>query len=500
MVDQPDWTSATLLKRICDGESSAANAIFSRYATRLILLARSRLSPSIASRLDPEDVALSAWRSFFVAARHGRFELEAPGDLWRLLAGITLHKLSHQARFHQAARRSVRRTQALNEPSRLAVALLDRQPTVEDVVALADELGAIMAPLKSQARRVLELRLQGKQIADIANELNCSERTVRRMLSRIRVLVATRFDLQSGQKPPSPVRYRGSQPKRSRKSRVLSTPLPRNESALLTPGEFILERMLGAGRFGKVYRARRYRDNATVAIKYLRKSYLTEPLIVERFLREARTLAALDHPGIVGITGLGITPAGSYFLVMDWVDGPNLAEVLRSGLPSIDRVVRWMLELSNAIEHAHARGILHCDLKPGNVMVDRNDAIHVTDFGLARPIIGDPELDGRVEGTPAFMAPEQASARWGSIGIHTDVYGLGAVCYALLTGQAPRATNSRREVLNEMLAPTPVIDPGLLRADIPEGLARICVRCLSSTPAARYQTVGELRGALDELS
>ena len=159
-----------------------------------------------------------------------------------------------------------------------------------------------------------------------------------------------------------------------------------------------------------------------------------------------------------------------------------------------------MLELCHAIRHAHARSILHCDLKPNNLLVDHDDAIHVTDFGLARPLTGDPELDDRIDGTPAFMAPEQGAARWGSIGIHTDVYGLGAVCYALLTGQPPRAANSQHEVLTEILAPTPVIDPTLLRPDIPAALSQICIRCLASSPPARYQSVEHLRQALDEPS
>jgi eukaryotic-like serine/threonine-protein kinase len=257
--------------------------------------------------------------------------------------------------------------------------------------------------------------------------------------------------------------------------------------------------MLGAGRFGKVYRARRYLDNATVALKYLRKPYLSEPDVVERFIQEAGTLAGLDHAGIVGVQGLGKTAAENYFLVMDWIDGPNLAEILCSGLPSTGRIVRWMVSLCRSLEHAHDRGILHCDLKPSNLLVDRNDAIHVTDFGLARPLVGDPELDGRIEGTPAFMAPEQASASWGSIGTYTDVYGLGAVCYALLTGRAPRGGCSRQEVLNEILAPTPVIDPRLSRPEISAELSRICLRCLASKSAARYQTMRKLRLALEKV-
>ncbi|CAN5569618.1 hypothetical protein BH10PLA2_BH10PLA2_36080 [soil metagenome] len=496
MVDSQDWTSAKLLNRFCSADATAADAIFNRYATRLIHLVQSRLSPRLARRTDAEDVALSAWRSFFLGARNDRYELAGPGDLWRLLAGMTMHKLYHQVRFHQADRRSVDREQSPNEMSNAQFLAPDQRVGVEDELALTEELEAIRKPLDDQSRRVFELRLQGEEIAAIARMTGCSERTIRRTLSRIRASVAARFELQTGQKSPGDLDHRQVPSTQIRKSQTTPAHTRVDAHLLLSPGDFLLERMLGAGRFGKVYRARRLRDNATMAIKYLRKAYLSEPAIVERFVQEARTLAELDHPGIVGIHGLGKTAAGSYFLVMEWIDGPNLAEVLKSALPASNRVVRWMLALCDALGHAHERAILHCDLKPNNLLIDRVDAIHVTDFGLARPLAGDPKLDRRIEGTPAFMAPEQASAAWGSIGIQTDIYGLGAVLYALLTGRPPSAINNQREVG----LPVPVIDPRGLRPDISQSLAQICMRCLASNPGARFQSTRELRLALEHLA
>jgi RNA polymerase sigma factor (sigma-70 family) len=495
MVKDPDWSSATLLERYCTGQADAAETLFSRYADRLILLARSRLSSRLASRTEAEDIALSAWRSFFVAARNGRFALEQPGDLWRLLAGITLHKLHHQVRFHLADRRSVQRTRSISGEENAAEFAM-AQPAVEGVTELTDEIDAIQARLDDLERRIFQLKLQGEQLSFIADAIGCSERTVRRTLKRIRGIVAARFEEQTGLKSPHVRKSDGPVIRASKEEAFVRQPIL-FESALLKHTEFLLERMQGAGCFGKVYRAKRYRDQATVAIKYLRRSYLSEPAIVERFLQEAQTLAELDHPGIVKIQGLGKTAAGCYFLALDWIDGPNLAHVISAGLPSIDRILRWLLALCEALDHTHGRGILHCDLKPNNLLIDTNDTLHVTDFGLARPLLGYPELDGRIEGTPAFMAPEQLSAHWGPIGKATDVYGAGAVLYALLSGRPPRIASDRGELLQRILEPSPVIDARSIRPEIPETLSQICVRCLASEPAARFQSMDELRKALE---
>jgi RNA polymerase sigma factor (sigma-70 family) len=189
-------TSAELLARYQKGDDRAAEEIFERYIDRLTRLARSRLSPKLAQRVDPEDVVMSAWRSFFVAAGAGRFSLKRSGDLWRLLVSITLHKLYRQSRRHTAERRSVDGERPIDNADAVAFAT-DRQPTPDEAVALAEEMQHIMANLDDFGRRVLELRLQGETHAGIAADTNRSERSVRRKLQEIQIRLTNRFGAES---------------------------------------------------------------------------------------------------------------------------------------------------------------------------------------------------------------------------------------------------------------------------------------------------------------
>jgi RNA polymerase sigma factor (sigma-70 family) len=186
-------TSAELLAGCQTGDQAAAEAVFGRYMQRLTLLARTRLSSRLASRTDPEDVVMSAWRSFFVGARDGRYSLRRSGDLWRLLVSITLHKLYHQARRHLADKRSPsveRPWQDVAERQPVDY----REPLPEEAIALSDELEAILAKLDPLPRRVLELRLQGASLEEISVDTGRSERTVRRTIATIRSQLSDRAE------------------------------------------------------------------------------------------------------------------------------------------------------------------------------------------------------------------------------------------------------------------------------------------------------------------
>jgi RNA polymerase sigma factor (sigma-70 family) len=188
------WTSLVLLERFRDGDDQAANAIFSRYFERLTLLARSRLSPRLARRTDPEDIVMSAYRSFFVGVRAGRFALGRGGDLWRLLASITKHKLLRQARHQRAERRSVDTECLLDQVEEDQFLVRHSEPTPEEAVALADELEWVLSQLSVFGRRVLELRLQGALLSEIVEDTGRSERTIRRTLGQIRDILSKRQD------------------------------------------------------------------------------------------------------------------------------------------------------------------------------------------------------------------------------------------------------------------------------------------------------------------
>ena len=262
--------------------------------------------------------------------------------------------------------------------------------------------------------------------------------------------------------------------------------------------DYVLRRLIGAGRMGKVYQAWQRSLDRPVAVKYLRKSFLNDQNAIRRFLEEARTVARLQHPGIIGIHGLGRTPAGGYFLVMDWIDGPDLAAVIQRGPVPISQAVRWTIEACEAIEEAHRHGIVHCDLKPGNILLAGGGRIRVTDFGLARSLADESRLEQGIEGTAPFMAPEQVSAYWGPISPQTDVYGLGAVLYTLLTERPPWTGRTLADVLAGVVSAMPMASPDTLRPDLPAAVSETCGRCLSKPPGARFSDVAELRQALQE--
>jgi eukaryotic-like serine/threonine-protein kinase len=288
-------------------------------------------------------------------------------------------------------------------------------------------------------------------------------------------------------------------------SRGTSTPFP-DEQREDVPGvpwlshrDLLLRRLIGAGRIGKVYEARHHGADREVAVKFLRKALLKEPEIVQRFISEARTVARLSHPHIVGLQGVGRTGGGSYFIVMDFVDGPDLARLGQVRPIALAEALRWTIQASAALEHAHDTGVIHCDLKPANLLVDAAGGIRVTDFGLARSLSGPTPWVAEVEGTAPFMAPEQVSSYWGRIDQRTDVYGIGAVLFALLAGRPPHAGRRLPDVLADVVTATPVVSLGVLRPDLPRPIVEVCRTCLAKSPAERYPTVREVGAALVDL-
>jgi RNA polymerase sigma-70 factor (ECF subfamily) len=181
-----DEMSAQLLARWRTGDEAAAELLFRRYAERLIGLVRLRLSEKLARRVDPEDVVQSVYRSFFLGARNGRYALDQSGDLWRLLVGITKHKLGHQFEYHTADKRALDREDNDVSLRRLDAAALTADPSPAEASSLADEVDQIMRALDPLPRQMFELRLQGFTLDEIADQTRRSLRTVRRVLDRIK--------------------------------------------------------------------------------------------------------------------------------------------------------------------------------------------------------------------------------------------------------------------------------------------------------------------------
>jgi len=184
---------------------------------------------------------------------------------------------------------------------------------------------------------------------------------------------------------------------------------------------------------------------------------------------------------------------------MDLVGGGDLEEQIGAGPVAIAEAVGWMVEACGAIQHAHDNGIIHCDLKPSNLLLDRDRNVRVTDFGLAHSTIDESIQSADIAGTAGYMAPEQVSGYRGPISPRTDVYGLGGVLYALLTGRPPYDGNRIADILAKVVSAQPVRPPSQSRSEIPATLNDICLRCLSKSPDARFATARELRDALGPL-
>jgi eukaryotic-like serine/threonine-protein kinase len=243
---------------------------------------------------------------------------------------------------------------------------------------------------------------------------------------------------------------------------------------------------------GVVFKARQMTLNRPVALEMIKAGVLAGDAELRRFQNEAEAVALLDHPGIVPVYEVGEHDGQKYFS-MKLIDGSNLAEQLPSFQDDPRAAVALMTETSEAVQHAHMRGILHRDLKPANILVDAQGHPHITDFGLAKRVESDVELtaSGAIMGTPAYMSPEQAAGRRGSMTLTTDVYGLGAILYALLTGRPPFGGDSLIETLDAVRTALPE-PPAKRNAKVPRDVELICLKCLEKNPADRYPTAEAL--------
>ncbi len=250
---------------------------------------------------------------------------------------------------------------------------------------------------------------------------------------------------------------------------------------------------------GVVYRAWDPSLERWVAMKLLEAGHAGSPSgdpdeALRRFEREARAAAKLRHSGIVAVHEVGADERGRPFIVMDLVDGTSFEERLREGRPTLRRIAEVVREVAIALDHAHGQGVVHRDVKPENILIDRAGGVHLTDFGLARDVEpGDDRLtrSGQILGTPAYLAPEQAGSSDRGVGAWTDVYGLGGVLYRALVGrppfEAPELVGLLRMVLFDEPAPPRAADPA-----IHPDLETITLRCLEKEPGRRYGSAAAL--------
>jgi TolB-like protein/Tfp pilus assembly protein PilF len=257
---------------------------------------------------------------------------------------------------------------------------------------------------------------------------------------------------------------------------------------LMDFGDYELLEQIGRGGQGVVFRARQKSLNRTVALKVISLGQWASKAHLKRFRLEAEAAARLEHPGIVPIHEVGERDSQCYFS-MKFIEGGQLDEVVRRTPISIRESAELIAKVARTVHYAHEHGILHRDIKPGNILLDANGEPHLTDFGLARLVEADSAVTGTLEvlGTPSYMAPEQAAGNNAAVSSNTDVYGLGAVLYQLLTGQPPFAGGTTYETIRLLLDTEPR-PPRLLNPKVDRDLSTICLKCLEKDPKRRYSS------------
>jgi tetratricopeptide (TPR) repeat protein len=264
-------------------------------------------------------------------------------------------------------------------------------------------------------------------------------------------------------------------------------------------GPYLVQQRVGTGGMGHVYRALRddaYRQH--VALKVVRPG-LDGEQILRRFRTERQVLAELPHPHIARLLDGGTTDDGRPYLVMEYIDGEPLHRYCDSRQLDNRERVQLVCAVCETVQHAHEHGVVHRDLKPGNVLVTAYGTPKVTDFGLAKRVGGEPELStpgqqtqtGAIVGTPSYMAPEQAGGKSAEVGPAVDVYALGAMLYELLTGRPPFRAETPLDTLMQVVSEEPV-PPSRLHPKLARDLETICLKCLQKDPAKRYASAGAL--------
>mgnify|MGYP005813981111 CR=1 FL=1 len=290
--------------------------------------------------------------------------------------------------------------------------------------------------------------------------------------------------------------------------------MPRELIGQTLLNQFRVENFIAAGGMATIYRVWDLQRNVPLAMKVLKPEFAGDPAFMARFEREARSLQMLAHPHIVAFYGL--YRAGDLTFILErFIDGPSLEEVLRRNagrpLPLVDTLV-YFKALYTSLGYAHAQGIIHCDIKPGNVLIDQGGHVYLTDFGIAHFAGAGAPATGPVIGTPLYMAPEQI--RGEPVTNRTDIYSLGVLLYELLSGQKPFALErpfqgeasvppgvgdnpSDRIRYQQLYLPAP--DPRQFNPTIPAGLVQVIARAMAKDPAERYPSVTAMADAISQV-
>src|SRR6266571_2111673 len=278
-------------------------------------------------------------------------------------------------------------------------------------------------------------------------------------------------------------------------------------------GRYEIRSKIGAGGMGEVYLAQDTELDRKVALKILPAEVASQRNRMERFVREAKAAAALNHPNIAHIYEIG-EHDGVHFIAMEFIDGQTLRELIHGRQTDLAKLLRYLQHVADGLAKAHAAGIVHRDLKPDNIMVTRDGHAKILDFGLAklietrRPsdtssevataIMPQPSQPGMVLGTIGYMSPEQAQGKTDEIDQRSDIFSFGCILFEAVTGRKAFAGKDAVDSLNKIIR-EPVTSIGELNPAAPSDLQRIVRRCLAKDPDERYQTIKEVTIELKEL-
>jgi serine/threonine-protein kinase len=265
----------------------------------------------------------------------------------------------------------------------------------------------------------------------------------------------------------------------------------------LFDGRYRIQRKLGAGGMADVYLAEDQELGRRIAIKILNSRHGNDDQFIERFRREAKNAAALNHPNIVSIYDRG-EAEDTYYIAMEFLDGRTLKELIVSrGAAPINVAIEYARQILSALRFAHRHGIVHRDIKPHNVLVDGEGRVKVTDFGIARAGTSQMTETGSIVGTAQYLSPEQAKG--GEVDPRSDLYSLGVVLYELLTGKTPFDGETPVEIAMKHLSTAPK-PPSKLRPDIPPELDMVVLRALAKNPDERYQSADQMEADLERVA
>ena len=268
------------------------------------------------------------------------------------------------------------------------------------------------------------------------------------------------------------------------------------ESGTIVDGRYRLLHRLGAGGMADVYLAQDEQLDREVALKLLHRRFAEDPGFVERFRREAQAAASLQHPNVVSVFDRGGFQ-GTYYIAMEYLDGRTLKRLIREEAPlETSRAIDLTIQMLKAARFAHRRGVIHRDLKPHNVIVDDNDHVKVTDFGIARAGASDMTETGSIMGTAQYLSPEQAQGH--AVSEPSDLYSIGIVLYEMLTGRVPFDGESPVSIALKHVSEAP-IPPSQFNPEIPSALEQVVLWSLNKDPADRPADADQFIMALEQV-